>query len=348
MDIAKIDKNFKIETKIDRPNIRFLSVLSAPFRIYGAFYEDGKFRRIPEAVAKIVNDGVYHLHANAAGARVRFKTDSPYVSVSVKYGSIGKMSHFPLTGSAGFDLYVDGEYYKTFAPPYNVSDGYEGVVDLGKEKMRDITINFPLYSEVRELYIGLSDEAEIAEPKPYTIESPIVYYGSSITQGGCASRPGNAYQGFVSRALDADFVNLGFSGSARGEETIANYIKGLEMSIFIYDYDHNAPNVEHLRKTHEPMFKKIREANPTLPIVIMSRPKVVLDSKEKDYLEVIKATYKNAILSGDKNVYFIEGKELMALCGDEGTVDGCHPTDFGFFSMSAALIPVLKGIFDLK
>ena len=255
MDIAKIDKNFSIETKIDRPSIRFLSVLSEPFRIYGAFYEDGKFRRIPETVAKTVNDGVYGLHANTAGVRVRFKTDSPYVAVSVKYGSIGKMSHFALTGSAGFDLYVDGKYYKSFVPPFNASDGYEGVADFDTEEMREITINFPLYSEVRELYIGLFGKAEIAEPKPDTIDSPIVYYGSSITQGGCASRPGNAYQGFVSRALDADFINLGFSGSARGEETIANYIKYLKMSAFVYDYDHNAPNSEHLRKTHEPMFK---------------------------------------------------------------------------------------------
>ena len=210
--------------------------------------------------------------------------------------------------------------------------------------MRDITIHFPLYSNVDELYIGLADSALIKEPVPYRIEKPIVYYGSSISQGGCASRPGTSYQGFVSHEIDADYVNLGFSGNARAEKEISDYIKSLSMSVFVYDYDHNAPSTEHLQNTHERMFLEIRDKHPTLPVVMMSRPKLYLSKEELARLEIIKATYENALTRGDKNVYFIDGRDLMAWAGNEGTVDTCHPTDLGFFSLAKALIPVLKGI----
>ncbi|MBR5139451.1 MAG: hypothetical protein IKV16_00205 [Clostridia bacterium] len=342
-DIEKIDKNFRVETKIVKADIKFYSVLCDPFKLYGVFYQDGHLCRLPERVAKNVSEGVHQLYANTAGGRVRFRTDSPYIAISVKYNSFAKMSHFALEGSAGFDLYVGKDYRASFIPPHaELEEGYEKVVELGKGDMREITLNLPLYSDIKELYIGLSDTANISAPTPYKFEDPIVYYGSSITQGGCASRPGTSYQGFCERALDANFINLGFSGSAKAENAIIEYIKTLKMSIFVYDYDHNTPNSNHLMATHEKTFLAIREANPDLPIVIMSRPKVRLSAVEKEYLEIIKATYENALSRGDKNVYFIDGKALMAICGDEGTVDGCHPTDLGFYSMAQALIPVLK------
>jgi hypothetical protein len=88
----------------------------------------------------------------------------------------------------------------------------------------------------------------------------------------------------------------------------------------------------------------VREANPTLPIVMMNRPKLYLNNDEKKRLEIVKKTYENALSRGDKNVYFIDNTQLCALCGNEGTVDNCHPTDFGFASMSSAILPVLKKI----
>jgi hypothetical protein len=342
MDIEKIDKNFKIETKINKPNIKFYNTLCAPFKIYGVFYEDGKFRRLPESVAKNVSDYVTLLHANTAGGRVRFKTNSPYIAIHAKMGSVGKMPHFPLTGSVGFDLYLNEKYRATFTPPFDIVDSYESVVDLDGGKMREITINFPLYSEVRELYIGLSADSAVLECAPYRIEKPIVYYGSSITQGGCASRPGNAYQAIVTQRLGINHINLGFSGSAKAEKAISDYICSLDMSAFVYDYDHNAPDLDHLRATHERMFKEVRGAHPQVPIIIMSRPKYTLTREEKVRREIIKATYENAVAQGDKNVYFIDGKALMRLCHNEGTVDNCHPNDWGFYSMASALIKVLK------
>ncbi len=346
-NISPIDANIKIETSINIPDLCFRDVLSSPFKIHGVFYEDGKFRRMPQAIAQKVSQGVHTLHANTAGGRVRFRTDSPYIAIHAQMSGIGKMSHFALCGSAGFDLYAGNQFYDSFIPPFDIQDGYEGVINFPSAEMRDIIIHFPLYSNVDRLYIGLKSTASLLPPKPYRIEEPIVYYGSSITQGGCASRPGTAYQGFVSRALDADFVNLGFAANAKAEEDMAAYIQTLSMSAFVYDYDHNAPTVEHLSATHERMFLEIRRQQPHLPIIMMSRPKAFYNQEEEARFAIIKATYENAIAKGDTNVYLIDGRTLMQIAHAEGTVDLCHPTDLGFFSMAQALIKQFKHIFQI-
>ena len=346
-NIAAIDPNFKVVSEIKEKDIRFYNVTQKPFQLYGVFYDAGKFRRLPEDIAKSVSAGVCGLHANTAGGRVRFKTDSAYIAINVKMPKIGKMPHFALTGSSGFDLYVfdqEEKYNNTFVPPFDIEDGYESIVYFNSSKMREITINFPLYSEVSELYIGLQEGAMICEPKPYKTEKPVVYYGSSITQGGCASRPGNSYESVIARRLDVNYINLGFSGNAKGESVFAEYIKCLDMSAFVYDYDYNAPSAEHLADTHKNFYSIIRKANPTLPIVIMSRPKFTLSDNEKLRLDIIKKTYEEARADGDKNIYFIDGATLMALARDEGTVDGCHPNDFGFASMAKAVGDVLEKI----
>lgn len=345
--ISQIDPNFKVETKLQEEGLHFYNVKQLPFQIYGVFYEDGKFRRLPESVARSVSEGVHRLYANTAGGRVRFRTDSPYVAIHAKMSEITKMPHITLSGSAGFDMYTsEGEdrYVKTFMPPYDMVDGYESVIAFKTPGMHEVTINFPLYSEVSELYIGLHEEAFVGEGKTYKPGKPIVYYGSSITQGGCASRPGNAYESIISRRLNVDHINLGFSGSAKAEDEIAQYIARLDMSVFVYDYDHNAPTVEYLKKTHEKMFRIIREAHPELPIVMMSMPKYYLTEPEEARRAVIETTYRNALENGDQNVYFLDGKTLMAMAGDEGTVDNCHPTDLGFMSMAEALGDLLLEI----
>ncbi len=336
-NISDIDTNFKVGNDVNRSDLTFYDCQETPFKIYGLFYEDGKFRRMPEAVAKSVSNGVHFLHANTAGGRVRFKTDSKTIAISALMGELGKMSHFPYTGSIGFDMYADGIYVKTFTPPHNITDSYESVFDFETKALRSITINFPLYSEVKNLYIGLENNCTCVSPEPYVNDKPIVYYGSSITQGGCASRPGSSYQSIIERRFNCDYINLGFSGSARAEDTMIDYIKNLDMSVFVYDYDHNALTAELLDATHEKMFKEVRATHPDIPIIIMSRPKHYLTDIEEKRRQIIENTYKNAVSAGDSNVYFIDGKMLTELCGNEGTVDGCHPTDFGFASMAKAV-----------
>lgn len=345
--IAEIDKNLAVETSIEREGLRFYDVLQEPFRIHGVFWENGMFRRMPEAVAKTVNEGVYGLHSNGAGGRVRFVTDSPYVAIKTEYIP-GKMPHFAFSGSAGFDMYarVDGEerYAGTFMPPVDVEDGYESVIDFAEKRERYITINLPLYSSVCKLYVGLQEGSVLKEAPEYRVKKPVVYYGSSITQGGCASKPGSSYQSILSRRFDCDYINLGFSGSAKGEEEIVEYIKGLDMRIFVLDYDHNAPSTEHLEQTHGKMFRAIRAAHPTLPIVIMPRPKYYLTEEEQVRHEIVYRTFQEAKAAGDENVYFISGRKLMEMVGDNGTVDNCHPTDSGFFSMACAVAEVFEEI----
>ena len=341
-DISKIDKNFTVQSELGKEDLVFHPTPSEKFAVYGVYVENGQYRRLPEEIAKTVSEGVYELHAHTAGGRVRFKTDSPYVAIYAKMPVIYRMAHFAMCGSSGFDIYADGEFVKSFLPPVNMKDGYKSIYDFGSKQMRDITINMPLYSQVSELYIGLAADAEIEKADKYKIEKPIVFYGSSITQGGCASRPGTAYTSIVARHFDADHINLGFSGNARGEDEIADYIKGLDMSLFVYDYDFNAPSRDHLAATHERMFLKIREANPDLPILIMSKPRWKLEWGNLIRLDIIRKTYVNAIERGDKHVYFIDGRDLMRIAQNDGTVDGTHPTDFGFFSMASEVIRVIE------
>lgn len=340
-DLTSVDKNFKLKTEIDKKDIVFYDTLNTPFEINGLIYENGKFRRMPEETAKGVTESVHILHAHTAGGRVRFKTNSPYIAINSEMGYLHKMSRFAMTGSLGFDMYIkydDGDRYcKTFIPPIDINDGYTSIIELETAEDREITINFPLYSEVTRLYIGVSDKSYIEKPSEFKIKKPIVFYGSSITQGCSASRPGTSYESIIARRFNSDYINLGFSGSAGAEKEIADYIKKLDMSIFVYDYDHNAPSIEFLTDTHERMFKIIREENPDLPVVMMSRPKIYLSDAEKQRRDIIKATYEKAILTGDKNAYFIPGEKLMMYTDNGGTVDNDHPNDLGFASMAKVL-----------
>ena len=204
----------------------------------------------------------------------------------------------------------------------------------------------PLYSCVEDLYIGLKDGCTLKPACDYSVKKPVVFYGSSITQGGCASRSGNAYSNMISRELDCDHINLGFSGKAKAEIPMAEYIAGLEMSVFVYDYDHNAPDVAYLEETHERMFKIIRNAQPELPILMLTRPRYDLSKPgDSERLEVVRRTYENALAVGDKNVYFIPGPELILdLVRESALVDGTHPNDGGFSSMAYVIGNKLREI----
>lgn len=359
MDLEEIDINLAVETTISREGLRFFDVEEEPFRIYGVYKDGGKYRRFPEKEAAKVSEKVYALHTFTAGGRVRFVTDSPYVAIKTDY-TASRKPHFPLTASGGFDMYVeesiakaclcpdDNEqdlprYVGTFIPPYDVGEDFESVVDFEEQKERIITIHFPLYSEVRSLWIGLQEGASLKEAPKYKIENPVVFYGSSITQGGGASRPGNNYENIISRRLNCNHINLGFSGSARGEAAMAEYISKLEMSAFVLDYDHNS-STEELCERHAVFFKIIREAQPKLPIIILPRPRYYLKKDDMVRREIVYKTYQDAVKAGDKNVYFISGEKLMELAKGEGSVDYTHPNDFGFHSMARAVLEVLSKI----
>ena len=344
MKLEQLDRNFEVQTKVEREGLVFYNAPGDVFSLHGLMYEGDRFCRMPKAVAESVSEPVTWLYANTAGGRVRFQTDSPYVAIHAEYGAVGDFPHFALSGSAGFDLYVGTRYQGTFMPPVHLEGGYESIIDMKRAEMREITINFPLYSEVKKLCIGLDENASILPPREYTVKKPVVFYGSSITQGGCASKPGSTYESILSNALDFDYLNLGFSGNAKGEPAMAEYIASLPMSAFVLDYDHNAPTWEHLEETHERFFKIVREKNPKLPILMLTRPVYFPGEWEVGFAKTVRKTYENARKSGDENVYLLTGRELMALVQDNGLVDGVHPTDSGFLSMANAILPILRKV----
>lgn len=346
MDITKIDPNFSIKRVSEGLDITYYDIKEAPIKLFGVFFENGKFVRMPERIAKSVSEGVHALYDNTAGGRICFKTNSRYIVLAAKIPSVGKMPHFTTLGSAGFDIYVKNDYFGAFMPEYNLENAYNCVMDFDSEEMREITINFPLYSSVSDVYIGITADAVIEEYYPYKKILPIVYYGSSITQGGCASRPGNTYQAEIARRTGVDYINLGFSGSAKGEQEMADYIAELNMSIFVMDYDHNAPNPEYIRNTHEKFFKTIRKKNKDLPVIFVTKPdfRYFDDSLRRD---AVYTTYRNALLNGDKNVSYIDGSSffrgnMRGFC----TVDGCHPNDMGFYQMAESIGEVIEKIIE--
>ena len=349
MDISKIDTNFALPGAVQKEDLVWMNVAEAPFVTYGAVQTE-PYLRMPVEIAETVNDGVRYLCKNTAGIRVRFCTDSPYVAIRTEWENQCRMPHMPFSGSCGFDLYrlaKNGNeqfYVKALIPPVSCQNGYESVIDT-KGEMHDYVLNFPLYNDVSRLLIGVKRDSRFQTPRAYRNELPVVFYGSSITQGGCASRPGNCYQNFLSRALNLDYVNLGFAGNARAEDTMIEYLSKLQMSVFVSDYDHNAPNAEYLAATHEKLYRGIRKTHPDVPYVMITRPDCRDASSAVDRRRVVMKTYETALSEGDRNVYFLDGGTIFA--GDEYdacTVDGTHPNDLGFYRFFKALLPIFEEI----
>ena len=353
MEIAKIDPNFVLPGAVQKDDIVWLNAASAPFVIYGAVGTN-PYARMPMEVAKTVSEGVQVLCTHTAGIRARFCTDSPYIAIRAEWNTQCRMPHMPFLGISGFDLYrVSGahrkqSYVASLTPPVSCENGYEAIVYVG-EGMKEYVLNFPLYNDVSRLFIGVAEGSQWQAPQPYVNALPAIFYGSSITQGGCASRPGTCYQNFLSRALDMDYVNLGFSGNCRAEDTMIDYLASLEMSAFVSDYDHNAPTAEHLAATHEKLYRAIRKAHPHIPYVMLSKPDYHDTPDERARRSIVMQTYQKAVAEGDPNVYFVDGASIFA--GDESdgcTVDGCHPTDLGFYRFYRALLPIFERIYAAK
>lgn len=351
MKINEIDSNFVQQSADD--NTVWVDVKSYPFKIYGVFYDDihKRFTRVPHNIAKTINKGVEVLAKNTAGGRVKFKTNSTSISIKTIFPNDGIMPHMPLTGSNGFSIYVNDKFYAKASPGWELFKNndkkitFTSKVSLPSEReINDIKIYFPLYGGVNEFYIGVDNNCKIEQADSYKNDNLMVYYGSSITQGGCASRPGNEYQGHIERWLNVDYINLGFSGNCLGEIIMADYIISLNPSVVVIDYDYNAPDVEHLEKTHYPFYKRIRDVLSNTPIIFVSKP----DYRHNEKLnalrrEIVKNTYLKSISEGDKLTEFVDGETLFGLEDyDACTVDGCHPNDLGFYRMAKIIYPYIK------
>ncbi len=355
MKITELDHNMA-PTGGYTEGMVFVNPLQAPFRLYGLLppsEEIPYYRRMPCEIAERVSIGVRELNYHTAGGRIRFCTDSSRIAIRTRQSAPSRISNMTMICAAGFDLYADSENgssrcYGVFVPPYDKEDGYESIMWFPKKRSHTVTIHFPLYGRVSEVLIGLDADAMLGEAEPYTVEKPILFYGSSITQGGCASHSGTSYQAQLSLELGFHYRNLGFSGNAKGEAAMADYIASQDMSAFVFDYDHNAPSTDALAKTHEPFFQTIRKAHPHLPILMVSRPFPHLSEEENRRLAVITQTYENAKAKGDKNVWLLNGSTFFPDdAAESALVDMCHPNDLGFYYMAKAMKPIIKEMLHL-
>ncbi len=340
MKISDIDKNLEVKSKAPFDDIKWLDVKDAPFRIHGLkVCEKGKrFLRMPDADAKRVSDGVRALNTHTSGGRIRFRTNSKYIAIKVDMPDSGAMPHMTPLAQNGFDLYTsDNGRHKWAAVflPGERNHGYEAWCTTDGVT-HTYTMYMPIFSSVNELYIGLESGAEVEVAEDYTVAKPVLFYGSSITHGACASRSGNIYEAMISRMYDCDYYNLGFSGRAKGEQAMAEYCGSVDCDVFVFDYDHNAYSAEELRATHYDFYRTFRRLNPNAEIIFVTRP----DYNEKiradiDRREVVIETYEKAIAEGDCRVRFVDGARLFdGFMRDSCTVDGCHPNDLGFARMA--------------
>ena len=357
MKVCEISSGFVPKHGFDNDReLVWINAMSSPFTIHGVFYDEkqGLFVRMPQDVADSARSEVTYLNRNTAGARVRFRTNSKCLACYIVMFNDGETHHVYHNENkidlSQFDENFGRETYAySFASPNNVKEGYGGCFGATGE-MKDYVFHLPICCEIRAVYVGLSPDAVVEAPTPYKYEKPIVYYGSSITQGYCSSRPSNTYQAVIARHLDADYVSLGFAGNAKGEASIIEYIAGLEMTAFVCDYDHNAPSPEHLQKTHLPIYRIFREKQPTTPIVFVSAPNIMPDyTWHIPRRDVIRSTYETAKAEGDENVYFIDGETFFDIPDREMcTTDTCHPNDLGMYLMSQKIEPVIREILEKK
>lgn len=330
--------------------MRTYEIPCAPFELSGLVGPvPGRFWRLPADIIDRVNEGVAYHARQTAGACIRFATDSQVIKIDVKLIECPAWPHMTLRGTAGCDVFMNGDFRATFGPQSTAQLDYTGEVRLPGGVTHEIRVNLPLFAAVESIKISLDDGASVEKPAPYEYVKPVVFYGSSITNGACASIPANAYTTMLAMQMGFEEYNLGFSGSARGEDVMAEYIASLDMAAFVYDYDHNAPSAEHLEATHEKLYRTVRAKQPDLPIIMLSKPDFDSDpvgnARRRD---IIKRTYERAAADGDTLVRFIDGETLFEF--DEPrqhcTTDGCHPNDLGFYRMAKAVMPVLAELLD--
>ena len=323
------------------------NIHTPPLKVYGVpnFDKNGIMERVPRAVREQL-PSLEYLGRRTPGARLAFRTDSEHFELRIRFESISPDIGMSIFACQSANVYAGGRYLGLARP-----DNYSQPMAVGKftkeKTMQDVMIYLPRNEIISDVVVSIDDGARLEAPTPYKHPVPVVFYGSSITEGGCCSRPANAYNALLSRWLDADYYNFGFSGSARGELAMADYITTIEKSVFVMDYDHNSPSEEHLAATHEPFFRRIREREPELPIVILTRPDFDFHAECAPRREIIRATYEHAKAAGDENVYFLDGERFF---GDEDrdacTNDCTHPNDLGMYRMAKVIEPVLRGILE--
>jgi hypothetical protein len=334
------------------PERRWLSVPSPELEICGLPWfgqNGGEFFRLPAASQGKFPPPVWNLAKSPSGARIRFRTDSTALAVRLEYPSPPNMNNMHAFGQTGVDLYTDGAYRGTAIADKDAKPGkiYEHAYFSARPRSwREVTLYLALYKPVKVIGVGVDREARLEKAGSFAVGKPVVFYGTSITQGGCASRPGMSYQAILGRLLNVDFVNLGFSGNGKGEPEVAEAVSQIDASCFVLDFAQNNGTVASLREVYGPFVDRLRKAHPDTPILaitpIFSTREGAGGSENEGMREHIRQVVSQRIGAGDRNLQLVEGPDLLGPTRSDGLVDGSHPNDLGFQWMAEGLAPRLR------
>lgn len=340
----------------DWPGAQHIAFPDARLKINGlAWFDEDKpeLRRLPARLKDTFRPPVWSLAQQPSGGRIRFKTDSTKIGIVAQNPDTSTMHHMTTVGQSGFDLYVNGEYISSAWPDKSGTIVKEWSTGTQRE-LRDITIYLPLYKGVTVKELVLERDGKIEAPTAFALPKPVVYYGSSITQGGCAENPGLSCQAIVSRWLNLDFVNLGFSGNGLGELAVAKAIAEIDAACFVLDYWGN-PSPEVYKETLPGFVDTLRAKYPKTPIIIpgpyyFPAEATSLETKARqDEKRVIARGFVDARRkTGDAFISYVDGLEMLSREHADGLVDGVHANSIGFYFCAKGLEPHLRRALNLK
>ncbi len=313
------------------------------------------YSRLPDSLESQTRKDVWDLGQDPAGMAIRFRSDAS--AIGVKFTSLRKfaMNHMTATGIRGLDLYAMTEAGKwttvgSVRPSLGDKSTRTLVISDMTPKMREYMLYLPLYDGVDSVYIGVDSTAVVLPPLANTPRRtrPIIMYGTSILQGGCASRPGMCHSSILERMLDREVINLGFSGNGKLDIEIAKLIASCpDPGLIVLEPLPNLKTQE-LKERMIPFYEVIRKSHPTVPIVFVESPlfplmrfnnetNATITEKNQALADIFKTLKKR----GDKNIAYFYGKDIL---GDnpEATVDNYHLTDLGFINFANAIYPLLK------
>ncbi len=315
---------------------------------------ESHYDRLPATAKGNIPEAVWNLGHHSAGEVVRFETDATTLEVRWELTSANlSMPHMPATGVSGVDLYVrHGNRWRWLATgqPRAQTNSATLAAGLSSEK-REFLLYLPLYNGVRSVSLGVNPEASLKAAGAWASgrRKPIVFYGTSITQGGCASRPGMAHVSLIGRQLESPTINLGFSGSGRMEPAMADLLAELDPSVFVLDCLPNM-STEQINERVEPFVRRLREVRPATPILLVEDRNYAdgfLKSERRQGNEshhaALAAAYRRLKKAGVKNLHYLNADRLLGADGED-TVDGSHPTDLGFVRHAEAFVQALRPI----
>ncbi|EMI16149.1 putative secreted protein [Rhodopirellula maiorica SM1] len=307
------------------------------------------FDRLPSSAQGSVTKNVWNLSRDSAGMMVRFTTDATAIHVHYKLKDAGlAMPHMPATGVSGVDLYARDRHgdwrWVQVAKPSSQEVKVEIVRGLA-EGQREYAAYLPLYNGVDFMKIGVEQGSHFAGLKPR--ENPIVFYGTSITHGACASRPGMVHTAILGRRFDMPVVNLGFSGNGRMDKAVGDYLVQVDASAFVIDC---LPNMgpDAVAEKCIPLVKQIRQSRPNTPIVLVEDRRNtndwILPARQQHHSEnhaALKAAYQRLVADGVSGLHYIDGDHLYGDDSD-GATDGSHASDLGFMRQADVFEPILR------